>query len=182
MWFISLMMSALYAVCYYIVLTISPVVTAISIYMTWVCLILTNILVMFFYFYTKNKKINPGFHRMLRVYWKGQRSLMLIYFFMLMFVVLTYLGHQALSMFTIATVLTTCVLGIRILFDSVEPIYDAVDQELVYNEIMKRWERGHFTDVMLFIDDCTHRDICELSKRIYKKHGTEEADMFQLLL
>lgn len=182
MWFVSLIMSALYATCYYILLTLSPVITDISIYMTWMCLVFTNVSIMILYYSITNKKISPGFHRMLRVYWKGHRSLILVYFFMLMFVILTYLEYHALSLFTIASVLTLCILGIRILFSPIQPINDIDEQELIYNEIMKRWERGHFTDVMLFIDDCNSRDICEISRRIYKKHGTAEADMFQLLL
>jgi len=182
MWFACLIMSALYATCYYLLITLSPVITVISIYLTWSSLVITNILILLLYFYIKNKKINPGFYRMLRVYWKGYRSLVLIYFFMLMFAILTYLEYQALSILTITTALTICMLGIRILFNSIEPMYDKADRELVYDEIMKRWDRGHFTDVILFIDDCSNRDICEISRRIYKKHGADEADMFQLLL
>ena len=174
--------SLIYVFVYYIILK-APFnwMTQACLIFTWVCSICTIAMVMMM-LVIKKHKMKHGFVRHLR----ATHPPLIVFSWSIVVIgaisVLIKHGHIITAS---VTGLSTVVFGVfvyKFLYCPVSIPTSQKDQEMFLSKILVAWETGDFPLVVRYLDQCSAREIVEITDRVQQRYGDLEADMLKRLL
>ena len=91
-------------------------------------------------------------------------------------------GHVMTALITGLSTVFFCVFVQKFLYSPMSVPTSQKDQEMFLSKILVAWETGDFPLVVRYLDQCSAREIVEITDRVQQRYGDLEADMLKRLL